>query len=110
MKTSHWMIIATMAVSLAGCSDYSAKRKARAAVAERSVEPSSVEFRSIEVFPNVVCGQANGKDNTGSFRGFRDFSYDRNTGLASVDFTTPAPADSAPGGMKPLPASACNRH
>jgi hypothetical protein len=110
LKASRWVMIGVTVACLAGCSDYSAKRKAMAAVAAHSVEPSSVEFRNIEIYPNAICGQANGKDNTGSFRGFRDFSYDRNSGVASVDFTTPAPADSPPAGMKPLPSPECNRH
>ena len=66
------------ALVLAGCDQLPGTkahsvRQAEDLVAYQLLDPSSAQFRDVDVFGDAVCGQVNGKNRLGGYVGFRDF-------------------------------------
>ncbi|MGY6662465.1 MAG: hypothetical protein ACXIVO_09105 [Glycocaulis sp.] len=48
---------------------------AKNAVAERMLDPSSVQFRNLRRVGAAICGEVNSKNRYGAYVGFADFVY-----------------------------------
>lgn len=56
--------------------NYLKVRKAKALVAEKLIDPSSAQFRRVQVVPqpyDKICGEINGKNRLGAYVGFSRF-------------------------------------
>jgi hypothetical protein len=59
--------------------------KARNAVARILIDPSSAQFRSVQVRNNAVCGEVNGKNRMGAYVGFVRFYVEPANWNATLD-------------------------
>lgn len=59
--------------------------KARDAVAQILIDPSSAQFRNIQTRHDVVCGEANGKNRMGAYVGFVRFYVETSNWTAVLD-------------------------
>ena len=75
---------------LGGCDSISGtdafkEGKAKRAVTELLIDPSSAEFRNVSVRENAVCGELNAKNKMGAFVGFSRFVVDTNIDRALLE-------------------------
>ena len=90
----EWSVVAIGALLvLSGCGlaitpSQKLEQQAQEAVSHGMKDPSSAEFRSLDVFAGsgVVCGEVNAKNSFGAMAGFEGFVYDNGkVWLASSD-------------------------
>jgi hypothetical protein len=66
-------LVAALTIPLAGCNQV-AIHKAEQRVAHNLIDPSSAQFREVELGKDdLVCGQVNSKNRMGGYTGFRGF-------------------------------------
>lgn len=69
------------AFGLASC----AETDVETAVAALLADPASARFQALRDHGNHVCGEVNGRDERGVYRGYRRFVYDEGAGMALID-------------------------
>ena len=81
-------LLCTVALfSCAGCNALlgTSEEKAKRAVTEQLIDPTSAQFRNVHSLGESVCGEVNGKNKMGAYVGFRRFVVSTSTYDAQID-------------------------
>lgn len=70
--------------AIPGTSSYR-EAKAKRAVAEQLIDPTTAQFRNLQVRGDHVCGEVNGKNKMGAYVGFTRFVVDTTEYEAQID-------------------------
>lgn len=69
----------------AAAGDRAGEEEGKAFIAARLRDPSSAQFRSMDVYDHCVLGEVNGKNAFGAYAGFGEFYYDRRTKKGEIE-------------------------
>ena len=88
MTVGKALLCTTPLLSCAGCNALlgTSEEKAKRAVTEQLIDPTSAQFRNVHSLGESVCGEVNGKNKMGAYVGFRRFVVSTSTYDAPVQF------------------------
>jgi hypothetical protein len=88
------LMVGALAATAASAQQSPMFGKAKALIAERMVDPSSLQYRKLRVVQETVqgkrltvaCGEFNSKNKLGGYTGFRTFAYETTTVKGVIAF------------------------